>query len=96
MVKRKYGKKVLYYHSSVWNGNEYEIFICQSKEEDTIDIHILDSMFQLDELNTLHMQDSIKSLEEYCNEVKCDCMIIEHILWTKYQKYSFNIEFRIF
>ncbi len=93
---RKFGKKVLHSYGTVWNGDWIECFILQNKDNEYIDIHIIHPSFRSDEMNTLQLQEPVEFAKDYLNDIKCDCMIAEFILWYKHSTndrvLSFSVE----
>ena len=93
-MRTKFGKKVLKEYSTIWNCKEYICYILDGGNY--VDIHIIDDSYTRDALNTLKMQDEKQYLPYYLTDVKCDALIIEHILWDKHSTnqdiLSFSVE----
>lgn len=96
--EKKYGKKILAERSIEVNGDKYTCFILD--DGDYYNVHIVDSYFQDDEMNTLKLEepkDSV-SLEKVTSKAFMLSQIMEHVLWhlcygVNFKHYDFNITY---
>ena len=92
---KKFGKKIYWRYITEWNGNVIECFILKSKEKGYIDIHVIHPYFQANEMNTLQFQEEKQYLKNYTNDLKCDLIILEFVLWHKHSTNDNVLSFSI-
>lgn len=93
----KYNKKILANKEVYYNNRYVEVLVLDDK--DYYNIHIIDDVYQDNELNTLRLQEPKEdvTLEYVTNPIRLECHALEHLLWDKFygtdnKMYSFNVE----
>ncbi|AHX01104.1 hypothetical protein M316_0039 [Nitrincola phage 1M3-16] len=90
-MKRKFNKTVVAHYSTKLDGRNFQCVVVKDRE--WFNIHIIDDIFQQDEMNTLKLQEPEEyvSAESFTDNVLLQ-YIIEHFVWWKYYKEGFVVE----
>ena len=87
---KKYNKKVLYRREEVIDDNTYEALVLLDKSKEYYNVHIISTPFKDEELNTLDLQEPVKSIDDqdtYFTQDYLLTVIVRYFTW-----YTFNVD----